>query len=148
MSLIINKKATFNYEILEKYTAGLELFGHEVKSLRNKQGSLEGSYVIIRGAEAFLVNAHIPPYQEGNTPKTYDPYRARKLLLTKAEIETLLGNEKARGLSIIPLSIYEKGRFIKIDIAVGRGKKQHDKRETIKKREGDRTLSRIRKGQE
>jgi SsrA-binding protein len=148
MSLIINKKATFNYEILEKYTAGLELFGHEVKTLRGKQGSLEGSYIIIRGAEAFLINAHIPPYQEGNTPKTYDPYRARKLLLTKAEIETLLGNEKARGLSIIPLSIYEKGRFIKIDIAVGRGKKQHDKRETIKKREGDRTLSRIRKGQE
>jgi SsrA-binding protein len=148
MSLVINKKAGFNYELLDKYSGGLELFGHEVKTLRSKRGSLEGSYVIVRGNEAFLVNAHIPPYQEGNTPKTYDPYRARKLLLTKAEIEELLGFEKAKGLSIIPLSIYEKGRFIKIDIAVGRGKKQHDKRETIKKREGDRTLSRIKKGQE
>ena len=148
MALVTNKKASFNYELLEKFSAGVELFGFEVKSLRAKQGSLEGSYIIIRGDEAFLVGSHIPPYQGANTPKSYDPYRARKLLLTKKEIAELLGKEKQKGLSIIPLSFYLKGLFIKLDIAVARGKKLHDKRETTKKREASRSMDRARKGGE
>jgi len=89
MSLITNRKAGFNYEILEKYTAGVELFGFEVKSLRGSHGSLEGAYVTIRGAEAFVTSMFIPPYQAGNTPAGYDDRRTRRLLLSKEEIDRL-----------------------------------------------------------
>jgi SsrA-binding protein len=98
MSLVSNKKAYFNYEITDKIQAGIKLFGYEVKSLRNSQASLEGSYVTIRGKEAFILGMYIKPYQEKNTPKEYDPYRNRKLLLNKKEIETL---EKAEFESIV-----------------------------------------------
>ena len=97
MSLITNKKARFNYEILDTYVAGIELFGFEVKSLRKKQGSLEGAYIIARGNEVFLIGATIPPYQPTNTPDNYDPARNRKLLLTKKEIERLSSIEKQKG---------------------------------------------------
>ncbi|MDO8492503.1 MAG: SsrA-binding protein SmpB [bacterium] len=147
MSLIENKKAHFNYEILEKLEAGLELLGLEVKSIRNKHGSLEGSHVGVRGNEVFLIGANIPPYQPGNTPKNYDPYRSRKLLLTKAEIKNLLGKEKTKGLTIVPLSVYNKGAKIKISIGVARGKKKYDKRESVKKRELDRDIRRTLKNE-
>lgn len=142
MSLITNKKASFNYEILEKYTAGIELFGFEVKSLQNSHGSLEGSHVTIRGNEAFVVGMFIPPYQENNTPKEYDPYRNRKLLLTKNEIYDLGKSEKTKGLTVVPLSVYNRGNKIKVDIAIMRGKKQFDKRETIKKKDTTRDIDR------
>jgi SsrA-binding protein len=141
--LIYNKKAGFNYEILEKITAGAELLGFEVKSLRKKQGSLEGAYITIRGSEAFLMNTHIPPFQPNNTPKDYDPYRIRKILLTKKEIKRLAEIESKKGLTIIPLSMYNAGRKIKIDIAVARGKRKFDKREVIKKRETEREIRRL-----
>lgn len=141
-TLISNKKATYNYEILETFEAGIELLGIEVKSLRNKQGSLDGSHVVIRGNEAFLTGAHIPPYQPSNTPKEYDQYRNRKLLLTKKEINELGGHENKKGLTLVPLSVYNKGNKLKVSVAVGRGKKKHDKRETIKKRESERELRR------
>lgn len=147
MSLIENKKAYFNYEIMEKLEAGIELFGLEVKSIRGHQGSLDGSHVGVRGNEVFLIGANIPPYQPGNTPKTYDPYRSRKLLLTKAEIKHLLGKEKTKGLTIVPISVYNKGNKIKISIGIGRGKKKYDKRQTIKKRELDREVQRTLKNQ-
>lgn len=137
--LIHNKKAHFNYEILERFEAGLELMGQEVKSIRKAQGSLEGAYVIIRGGEAFIVNMNIPPFQVGNA-QDYDPLRHRKLLLTRDEIATLAGIGK--GLTIVPISVYNKGRKIKIEIASMRGKKQFDKRETIKKRDTQRQLRR------
>ena len=137
MSLIGNKKAGFNYETIEKYTAGIELFGYEVKSVRKGQGSLEGSYVTIRGGEAYIVGMYIPAYQPNNTPKEYDPYRNRRLLLEKSEIESLQNIEDTKGLTIVPLSVYNKGRVLKVDFAVSRGKKRFDKRETIKKRETD-----------
>jgi len=89
---VANKKAHFNYEILERYEAGIELLGHEVKTLRSKRGSLEGAYVIVRGSEAFVTGMHIPPYQVKNVEESYDPYRNRKLLLTKDEIKKLAGN--------------------------------------------------------
>jgi SsrA-binding protein len=137
-----NRKARFNYEILEKYETGIELLGTEVKSVRNGQMSLEGAFVIIRGGEAFLINANIPPYQIKNAPKDYDPLRNRKLLLTKKEIAELAGNEKNKSLTIVPISVYNKNRKIKVEIALVKGKKKFDKRETIKKRDTDREIRR------
>lgn len=147
MSLIDNKKVRFNYEILEELEAGLELFGLEVKSLKKKQGSLDGAYVGVRGGEAYLIGAHIPPYQINNTPKDYDSRRSRKLLLTKAEIKGLLGKESTKGLTIMPLSVYNKKNRIKISIGVARGKKNRDKRESVKKRELDREIRRTLKNE-
>ncbi|MDQ5949061.1 MAG: SsrA-binding protein [Patescibacteria group bacterium] len=142
MSLITNRKATFNYEIITTYTAGIELFGFEVKSLKQSHGSLEGSHVTVRGNEAFLVGTFIPPYQENNTPDDYDPYRNRRLLLNKTEIHDLEKAESTKGLTIVPLSVYNKGTKIKVDIAIVKGKKKFDKRETLKKRESDRDIAR------
>ncbi len=136
-----NRKARFNYEILEKYEAGIELLGSEVKSVRGGQMSLEGAFVIVRGGEVFLINANIPPYQPKNSPKDYDPLRNRKLLLTKKEIAQLGKSEKTN-LTIVPISVYNKNRKIKVEIALVKGKKKHDKRETIKKRDTDREIRR------
>lgn len=135
VNLLQNKKAHFDYEILEKMEAGLELRGFEVKALRNKQGSLLGSRVIIRGGEAYVVGMEIPPYQAANTPKDYEPQRTRKLLLKKSEINYLAGKSEQKGLTIIPISVYAKTRKIKMEIAVARGKKKYDKRARIKERE-------------
>jgi len=145
--LIYNKKAHFDYELLEKFTAGIELLGFEVKSLRQKQGSLEGAYVSVRGGEAYLINASIPPFQPGNTPKDYDPMRNRRLLLTKKEIALLAANESKKGLTIVPVSVYNHGRKIKVEIAIARGKKKFDKRETLKARETEREIRRTLKYQ-
>ena len=142
MSLIQNKKAYFNYEILEKIEAGIELLGFEVKSLKKGQGSLEGSHITIRGNEAFVINMQIPPYQPANTPKDYNPTRNRRLLVTKKEISRLSGEENQKGLTIVPISVYNKGRKLKLEIAIVRGKKKYDKRETIKKRDTDREIRR------
>jgi len=141
-TLIKNKKATFNYEILEKFDAGIELFGFEVKSIKNKQGNLEGSHITVRGGEVFLLNVNIPPYQPANTPDNYDPERNRRLLLTKKEIKKLMELEAKRGLTIVPISMYTKGNKIKVKIAVVRGKKKFDKREDIKKKDTKRDLDR------
>jgi SsrA-binding protein len=146
-SLVHNKKAHFNYEVLETFDAGMELFGFEVKALRKGQGSLDGSHVTIRGGEAYLINAHIPPYQIGNTPKDFDARRNRRLLLTKKEIDTLSGLESQKGLTLVPISVYNKGSKIKIEIAVARPKKQYDKRESIKKRDADREARRTLKNE-
>lgn len=143
-SLIQNKKAYFNYEILEKIEAGIELLGFEVKSLKKGQGSLEGSYVTIRGNEAFVINMQIPPYQPANTPGDYDPLRNRRLLVMKKEIARLSGEENQKGLTIVPLSVYNKGRKVKLEIGIARGKKKYDKRETIKKRDTEREIRRLR----
>ncbi len=142
MSLISNKKAGFNYDITETFIAGAELFGFEVKSLRKGQGSLDGSYVTIRGGEAFIIGSFIPPFQENNTPADYDPRRNRKLLLTKAEIRKLADIEKTKGLTIVPLLVYNKGRVLKVDLGIAKGKKAFDKRETLKKRDTDRETRR------
>lgn len=138
-TLIHNKKISFNYEIVDRFEAGIELLGHEVKSIRAHHGSLEGSYVIIRGGEAFIMNMSIPPYQVGND-KGDDSLRMRKLLLTHTEIARLAGLEK--GLTIVPITVYNKGRHIKVEIATVKGKKKFDKRETLKKRDTDRNIRR------
>jgi SsrA-binding protein len=141
-NLIDNRKAKFNYEILDKYDAGISLLGTEVKSLKEKKGNFTGAYVVIRGKEAFLVEAEIPPYQIANTPDGYDPRRPRKLLLSKKELLKLNEFEKNKGLTLIPISLYNKGRNLKLEFAVAKGKKLSDKRETIKRRESDREIHR------
>jgi SsrA-binding protein len=137
-----NRKARFNYEILEKYEAGIEFLGTEVKSVRGGRMSLEGAFVIVRGGEAYLINANIPPYQIKNAPKDYDPLRNRKLLLTKKELSELAGSEKNKSLTIVPISVYNKNRKIKVEIALVKGKKKFDKRETLKKRDTEREIRR------
>lgn len=144
--LLDNKKAYFDYEILEKIEAGLELLGWEVKSLRNGWGSLAGSRVIIRGGEAYLVGMDIQPHQPKNTPKETDERRTVKLLLTKKEINYLSGKSEKKGLTIIPLNIHIKGRKIKAGIAIVRGKKKYEKKEKIKKRDTEREMRREVKG--
>ena len=142
MDLIRNKKAGLQYEILEELEAGIELCGFEVKSLRAHHGSLLGARVIIRGGEAFLVGAEIPAFQPANAPKDYDPRRTRRLLVGKRDITRLAGLESQRGLTLVPVSVYSKHQFIKVRVALVRGKKKYDKRETIKKRDMEREMRR------
>src|SRR6266498_3154880 len=132
-----NKKAYHDYFVLQKLEAGLELTGTEVKSLRNGKANLKDSYVMIKGDEAFLLGAHISPYSHGNL-QNHDPERPRKLLLHKREIEKLHVQIVEKGLTIVPLRLYFKKSRVKVEIAVVRGKKQYDKRETEKRREADR----------
>lgn len=142
MSLVHNKKAGFDYEILEKFEAGVEFLGFEVKSVKMKRGSLEGARIIVRGGEAFLIGASIPAFQPKNAPASYEADRTRKLLLKKGEIRRLADAEGQKGLTIIPLSMYNRGRKIKAEIAIVRGKKKYDKREVIRKRDSEREMAR------
>ena len=137
-----NKKAFFDYEILKTFTAGIELLGLEVKSARAGSMSLQGAFIVVRGGEAYLVGADIPAYQPKNAPEDYDALRPRKLLLSKGEIKELQTAESAQGLTIVPLSVYNKGRFLKLDLAIAKGKKKFDKRQAIKKRDVERDLKR------
>jgi len=139
-----NKKASFDYEILEKFEAGLVLFGHEVKSVRSGQASLKGSYLSVRNVngkmELFLIGCQIPPYKQAGTLPDYDRTRERKLLVKRKEISRLLGKKKEEGLTLVPLKIYTKHSFLKLEFAVGKGKKKYDKREALKKRDVERDL--------
>lgn len=137
-----NKKVYFNYEILEKLTAGIELLGFEVTAVRAGRMSLDGSYAVMRGNEAFLIGASITPLQPKNIKVDYDERRNRKLLLTKKEIRDLAASEKQNGLTIVALSVYNMGRKIKVELGIAKGKKKSDKRESIKKRESDREIDR------
>lgn len=145
MNLIVkNKEALFNYEALEKFQAGIVLSGPEVKSVKKGQISLKGAYVTIdKNNEIWLINAHISPYlpAKGKQEK-YEPIRARKLLLNKKEISSLIGKTRQKGLTIIPVSVYTKKRLIKMEIALARGKSKIDKREQIRKRESQREIRR------
>ena len=142
MALIENQRARFDYSILEEMEAGLELFGFEVKSLRAKHGSLKGARVVARGGEAYLVGASIPPWQIANAPKSYDPERSRRLLLSEKEIARISSAEGEKGLTIVPISVYSKGRILKLAIAIARGKKKEDKRHSIRAREEKRRIER------
>lgn len=137
-----NKKARYDYEILETVEAGLVLSGGETKSVRAGQAKLSGAFVTFHGNDAFLLNAHIAKYTHATDP-AYQPERSRKLLLSKREINYLRGKSEELGLTIIPLSLYTKGRYIKVEIGVARGKKAYDKREAAKKRDVEREMRRI-----
>jgi len=141
-----NKKAYFNYEVLEKFEAGISLFGQEVKSLKIYGVNLAANYVILKDGEVLWVGANIASYQPGNTPASYNPERSRKLLLKKSEIKYLIGKSNQKGLTFIPLRIYTKNGKIKLEFAIVKGKKQFDKRELIKKREAEREIRRALKG--
>lgn len=130
-----NKKARFDYEILETYEAGLVLAGQEVKAIRTGHISLKGAFITFHGNDAMITNAHISKYKYAGRLLDYEPERSRKILLKKREINYLRGKAQEKGLTIIPISIYTKGRHIKVEIAVCRGKKKYDKREAIKERE-------------
>lgn len=139
-NLAENRRARYDYEILESYEAGLVLKGYEVKAIKTGHISLKGSYVVTKDNEAYLINAFIPPYQPANTPVNYNPERSRKLLLNKSEIKTLIGKSKQKGLTLVPLRIYTKKSRVKLLFGIGKGKRKIDKRETIKKREAEREI--------
>ena len=149
-----NKKAYFNYQILEKFEAGISLIGQEVKSIKTRGLNLAGSYVVLKGPakgrhpEVFWIGARISPYQPKNIPQDYNPERSRKLLLKKSEIDYLIGKTKQKGLTLIPLRIYTKNGKIKLEFGVAQGKKKFNKRELIKKREVVRDIQRVLKGGE
>lgn len=136
---ISNRKARFEYEILETLEAGIVLTGTEVKSLRQGKANLQDSYAIVHRGEVFLHGAHINPYTEGSYTN-HDPVRPRKLLLHRNQIRKLKARVSEKGFTLIPLSLYFKGPHAKIELAIARGKRQYDKRESIKQREMDREL--------
>jgi SsrA-binding protein len=142
MEYLRNKKASFNYEFLETIEAGIKLSGTETKSIKAHHGSLNGAYVAIVGGELVLLGAHIPAWQEKNAPTGFDPYQTRTLLVRKKELVGLLKSLQTKGLTIIPISLYSKGPYIKVQLAVAKGKKNFDKRESLKKRDLDREMRR------
>ncbi len=142
MALAENKKALFDYEILEKLEAGLVLTGYETKAIKSGNMSLKGAYVVFQNTTPYLINAHIGLYKPAGKIPDYDPERSRKLLLKKSEMRYLRGKFEEKGLTIVPLKVYTKNRFIKVEIGIGRGKKLFDKRETIKKRDTKKEIQR------
>lgn len=141
-TLAENKKAFFNYQILEKFEAGISLIGQEVKSIKAGRISLGGSYVVFKDGEIFLIGATIPPWQPKNAPTDYRSDRPRKLLLKKSEIKYLIGKSKEKGLTLIPLRMYTKKGKIKLEFGIAKGRKKVDKRELIKKRDIEREIQR------
>ena len=141
MHRLINKKALHDYSIQEKLEAGIVLVGGEVKSIKSGHASLQGGFVQIHNNTLFLTNVHVPEFQPGQG-KLFDPDRDRKLLIKKKELTRLIGVMKAQGLTIVPLSLYSKGGFVKVELGIARGKKAYDKRKAIKEREVDRSIRR------
>ncbi|MBL7057803.1 SsrA-binding protein SmpB [Patescibacteria group bacterium] len=147
-TLAINKRALFDFEIKDKYEAGIVLKGYEVKSIKTGHISLKGSFVTLKIntdnpnklPELYLVNAHIPLYKFAGIVKSYDPTRSRKLLIHKLEINRLIGKKKTEGLTLVPLKVYTKKRLIKLQFGIGKGKKKYDKREDIKKKDIEKTM--------
>ncbi|HBI17009.1 MAG TPA: SsrA-binding protein [Candidatus Moranbacteria bacterium] len=142
-TIAVNKRANFDYVLTDKYEAGLVLTGAEVKSIKTGHLSLKGSFVTFKGTELHLTNADIPFYKFAGKAVNYDPRRSRKLLVKKSEIKTLLGKVKVKGLTLVPIRVYTKKRLIKLEFGVGRGKKEYDKREDIKKKDSNRAMKRL-----
>ncbi|NEP89031.1 MAG: SsrA-binding protein SmpB [Okeania sp. SIO2C2] len=140
-----NRQARFNYHIIETYEAGVALQGTEVKSIREGNVNLRDGYALIRNNEAWLLNVHISPYQKAGEFFNHEPRRSRRLLLHKQEIRKLIGKVEQQGLTLVPLRMYFKRGWVKVDIALAQGKKLHDKRETIKQRDDKRTMQRVMK---
>jgi SsrA-binding protein len=139
-----NRKAYHDYSIEETIEAGIQLLGTEVKSLREGKANLKDSYVLIKDSEVILLNCHISPYSHGNI-LNHDPLRTRKLLLHRKEIERLRGKMQQKGYTLIPLKIYFKGSYAKVEIGLAKGKRQYEKRETIKEREAKRAIEKAMK---
>ncbi len=140
MVITVNKRAYFDYQILETYKTGIELKGFEVKAIKTGKINLAGSYVIVQDNQVWLLNTDVPPYQPKNTPKNYDPKRTRRLLLKKSEIKNLIGRTREKGLTLAPLKVYTKNNKIKIEIGLAKSRKKKDKRALIKKREVEKEM--------
>jgi len=144
-----NKKARYDYFIEERFEAGLVLEGSEVKSLRQGRANLVDGYARIMNGEVFLVNVHISPYEQADVTSRADPTRTRKLLLHKREISRLMGKTREKGYTLIPTKLYFKDGKAKVEVGLAKGKRQYDKRETIKKRTVEREMSKaVKKGRE
>ena len=147
--LATNKKASFDYKLLETFEAGLVLFGHEVKAIKDGHVSLKGSYISFRyqnnKPELYLIGAHISKYRHAGNLEDYNPTRERKILLKAKEINHLLGKKEESGLTLVPVKIYTKHSLIKIELALAEGKKKFDKRSDLKKRDLDRQISTLMK---
>jgi len=141
VSVARNPKATHDYHILETWEAGLVLTGTEVKSLRSGKASIKEGFARIANGEVFLEGVNITPYEQGNR-YNHDPVRSRKLLLRRREIERLIGAVEQKGLTLVPLELYFRNGVAKVTLALGRGKKQHDRRDDIRRREADREMAR------
>jgi SsrA-binding protein len=139
--IVSNRKARHDYQIIEVLETGIALRGTEVKSLRKRNANLQDSYAMVKNGELWLFGLHISPYEQGNI-NNHDPVRTRKLLVQKKEMRKLFSRISEQGLSLIPLSMYFKGPYAKVELAIARGKRSYDKRESIKKREAERTISR------
>ncbi|MFA5099174.1 MAG: SsrA-binding protein SmpB [Candidatus Paceibacterota bacterium] len=144
MVITTNKRVYFDHEILETFEAGVELKGFEVKSIKNGRINLAGSYVVFRENQFWLLGADIPAYQPKNAPENYESKRTRKLLLKNNEINELIGRTQEKGLTLLPLKVYTKGKsnLIKIEIGLAKSRKKADKRELLKKREANREMAR------
>ncbi len=140
-----NRQARYLYEILETYEAGIQLTGTEVKSIRAGKANLQDGYALIRNGEAWLLNVHISPYSSSSEYFNHDPRRTRKLLLHRQEIRKLIGRVEQQGLTLVPLKMYLKRGLVKVSVALGKGKKLHDKREDIKRRQDQRDMQRAMK---
>jgi SsrA-binding protein len=146
-TLSLNKKAKFDYKILETYEAGIVLSGQEVKSIRSGSARLTGAFVTFHGNTPLLTNALIPKYKYASHIDDYIPDASRRLLIRKKEVNHLRGKLEQKGLTIVPLSLYTKGQLIKLEIGLAEGKKLFDKRRTIKERDGKREIARTMKNQ-
>ena len=142
MTLAKNPRAKFDYEILETLEAGLVLTGQEVKSARAGNLSLKGAHAVLAKNELWLLNMHIGAYKKAGVLGNYDPTHSRRLLIHKSELKKLIGTLQSKGLTLIPVSVYTSGRRLKVELGLARGKKKHEKRETIKKRDVDREIRR------
>ena len=147
-SLAYNRRATFDYDILETFEGGLVLLGTEVKSVRAGNVSLKGAFVTIHEGRAQLTNATIPPWQMANAPEGYDPTRSRTVLLKKAELERLVGASQAQGLTIVPIKVYNKGSRIKLELGLARGKRKYQKKERKREQDIKREVDRVLRGKE
>src|SRR3954464_39661 len=142
VSIARNKRARFDYEILDTWEAGLVLTGTEVKSLRDGRANISDAYGIVKDGEVFLLNLHISPYERGGYTN-HEPGRTRKLLLHRKEIRRLIGAVERQGLTLVPLELYFKNGVAKVALALGKGKKLHDKRDTEKERDAEREMARV-----
>lgn len=141
MDIVVNRKARFNYEIIDDYEAGIVLAGTEVKSLRKKQVNITDSYAVFKGSELFLLNCRIDPFSHG-TYANHDPHRSRKLLMHRKELEKIKGKLQTKGLVLVPLKLYFKGPLAKVKLGLGKGKKAHDKRHSIREKDIKRDMER------
>ena len=137
---IVNRQARFNYFIDETYEAGIVLTGTEIKSIRNGKANLKDSYANIKNGELYIYNLHISPYEFGNIYNK-DPLRDRKLLLTRREINKLIGKIQTKGYSLIPISLYFKDSLVKVELGIGKGKKLYDKREDLAKKDAQKKIA-------